>query len=144
MLRKLVLGLALAGGAALPLAGVAEAAIGDGVAASHIAARLIPVEKAQFFFGGRNFCFYDDGWHGPGYYWCGYANRNGIGWGGGDGWNGWHGGGNHGGNAGGYHGGARSSLRTSGGVHAGAGHSGAGHSGARHASGGHAGGTHHR
>jgi hypothetical protein len=96
MLRKLVLGLALASAAALPLAGVAQAAIGDGVAASHIAGQLMPVEKAQFFFGGRNFCFYDDGWHGPGYYWCGYAYRNGIGWGGGDGWNGWHGGG-HGG-----------------------------------------------
>ena len=67
MLRKLVLGLALMGGAALPLAGVAEAAIGDGVAASHIATQLMPVEKAQFFFGGRNFCFYPDGWHGPGF-----------------------------------------------------------------------------
>ena len=36
MFRKLVLGLAW-GGVALPLASAAEAAIGDGVAASHIA-----------------------------------------------------------------------------------------------------------
>jgi len=122
MLRKLALGLALIGGAALPLAGVAEAAIGDGIAASHIATRLIPVEKAQFFFGGRNFCFYDDGWHGPGYYWCGYAYRNGFGWGGGEGWNGWHRGGGgrfHGGGGGHFHGGG-------GHFHGGGGHGGGG------------------
>jgi len=93
MLRKLVLGLALAGAAALPFADVAEAAIGDGVAASHVASQLLPVEKAQFFFGGQNYCFYPDGWHGPGFYWCGYAWNNGNGWGGGEGWHGWHRGG---------------------------------------------------
>jgi hypothetical protein len=96
MLRKLVLGLALAGAVALPLADVAEAAIGDGVAASHLASQLMSVEKAQFFFGGRNFCFYPDGWNGPGFYWCGYAYRRGFGWGGGEGWHGWHGGGGFG------------------------------------------------
>jgi hypothetical protein len=53
MLRKIVLGLALAVGASLPLAGAAEAAVGDGVVASHIATRLMPVEKAQFFWDGR-------------------------------------------------------------------------------------------
>ena len=31
------------------------------------------VEQAQFFLGGQNYCWYDDGWHGPGFYWCGYA-----------------------------------------------------------------------
>jgi len=103
MLRKLVLGLALIGGAAAPLAGVAEAAIGDGVAASHIATQLMPVEKAQFFFDGRNFCFYPDGWHGPGFYWCGYAWNNGYGWGGGEGWRGWHGGGHREGDHGDHH-----------------------------------------
>ena len=50
------------------------------------------VEQAQFFFGGRNYCWYDDGWRGPGFYWCGYAWRRGLGWGGGYGWHGWHGG----------------------------------------------------
>jgi len=45
--------------------------------------------KAQFLFGGRNYCWYPGGWHGPGYYWCGYANRRGLGWGGPQGWHGW-------------------------------------------------------
>jgi hypothetical protein len=47
------------------------------------------VEQAQFFFGGRNYCWYGNGWQGPGYYWCGYAWRRGFGWGGGAGWHGW-------------------------------------------------------
>ena len=51
MLRKLVVGLALAAAVALPLADTAEAAIADGVAASHIASRLLPVENAQFAWG---------------------------------------------------------------------------------------------
>ncbi len=50
------------------------------------------VEQAQFFYGGQNYCWYDDGWRGPGFYWCGYAWRRGLGWGGGVGWHGWHGG----------------------------------------------------
>ncbi|MGA7809297.1 hypothetical protein, partial [Bradyrhizobium sp.] len=50
-------------------------------------------EQVQFIFGGRGYCWYDDGWHGPGFYWCGYAWRRGFGWGGGAGWHGWHRGG---------------------------------------------------
>jgi hypothetical protein len=50
------------------------------------------VEQVQFFYGGRDYCWYDDGWQGPGFYWCGYAWRRGIGWGGGAGWRGWRGG----------------------------------------------------
>jgi hypothetical protein len=49
------------------------------------------LQDAQFIFGGRNFCWYDSGWQGPGFYWCGYAERRGLGWGGGAGWHGWHG-----------------------------------------------------
>ena len=93
MLRKLVLGWALAGAALLPFSDAAEAGIADGVVASHPFLQLMPVEKTQFFFGGRNYCFYYDGWHGPGFYWCGYAYREGLGYGGGEGWNGWRGGG---------------------------------------------------
>jgi hypothetical protein len=52
----------------------------------------IDVQQAQFFFDGRNYCWYDDGWHGPGFYWCGYSWRRGFGWGGGYGWHGWQGG----------------------------------------------------
>jgi hypothetical protein len=47
------------------------------------------VEKAQWAWGGRRFCFYPTGWHGPGWYWCGYAWRRGLGWGGVYGWRGW-------------------------------------------------------
>ena len=28
-------------------------------------------EQAQFIFGGQNYCWYDGGWRGPGFYWCG-------------------------------------------------------------------------
>jgi hypothetical protein len=38
---------------------------------------------------GRRYCFYFDGWHGPGWYRCGFAFRRGLGWGGVYGWNDW-------------------------------------------------------
>src|SRR5258708_92267 len=41
------------------------------------------IENVQYYFGGRQFCWYPAGWHGPGWYWCGYAFRRGLGWGGG-------------------------------------------------------------
>jgi hypothetical protein len=56
-----------------------------------------PVEKAQFLFGGRQYCFYLNGWRGPGWYWCGYAWRRGYGWGGPRGWHNWREGGHRGG-----------------------------------------------
>lgn len=56
------------------------------------------LHEAQFFlWSGRNYCWYDLGWHGPGYYRCGYARRRGYGWGGPVGWHGWRGGGYRGG-----------------------------------------------
>lgn len=97
------------------------------------------LEQVQFFFSGRNYCWYFNGWRGPGYYWCGYAWRHGLGWGGGRGWNGWYGhgggrgyghGGGYGGHVGGDFGGGRS-----GGGHEGSGRVGGG--------GGHGGGEHH-
>jgi hypothetical protein len=51
----------------------------------------LPLTPAQYFYAGRNFCWYTDGWDGPGFYWCGYAWRSGLGWGGAAGWNGWRG-----------------------------------------------------
>ena len=80
------LALAIAAGFALPLAGSAEAAMGGALPSTQV----LPVEQAQFFFLGHNFCWYDDGWQGPGWYWCNYAWRSGYGWGGGDGWHGWN------------------------------------------------------
>jgi hypothetical protein len=47
------------------------------------------LENAQFIFEGRRYCWYDVGWNGPGWYWCGYALRRGFGWGGAEGWRGW-------------------------------------------------------
>ena len=65
------------------------------------------LEETQFIYGGRNYCWYAGGWHGPGYYWCGYAGRRGFGWGGPAGWHGWRGGGwgGHGWHRGWRHGG---------------------------------------
>jgi hypothetical protein len=51
------------------------------------------VERAQFIWLGHHYCWYDDGWNGSGFYWCGYAKRHGLGWGGGAGWHGWQQGG---------------------------------------------------
>ena len=39
---------------------------------------------------GHRYCFYLNGWHGPGWYRCGFAFRRGLGWGGVYGWNGWN------------------------------------------------------
>jgi hypothetical protein len=47
------------------------------------------VEETQFVYRHRRYCFYPNGWHGPGFYWCGYAWRRGFGWGGPRGWHGW-------------------------------------------------------
>ena len=48
------------------------------------------VEKtAIYVVDGRRYCFYFNGWHGPGWYRCGFAFRRGLGWGGVYGWRGW-------------------------------------------------------
>jgi hypothetical protein len=46
-------------------------------------------ENVQYLYGGRRYCWYVDGWQGPGWYWCGYRLRRGYGWGGPVGWQGW-------------------------------------------------------
>jgi hypothetical protein len=38
------------------------------------------LQETQFIFRGRRYCWYWDGWRGPGWYWCGYAFRRGLGW----------------------------------------------------------------
>jgi hypothetical protein len=53
------------------------------------------IAGAPYAFGGHNYCWAPDGWHGPGWYWCGYEHRHGYGWGGGEGFHGWHHGGGH-------------------------------------------------
>jgi hypothetical protein len=63
-----------------------------------------PLDAVQFFWGGRNYCWYDGGWQGPGWYWCGYPWRRGYGWGGPYGWHGWRGGARWGWRGGHYYG----------------------------------------
>jgi hypothetical protein len=98
---------------------------------------VVPTAEAQIYvWGGRNYCWYYDGWHGPGYYWCGYRFRRGFGWGGGIGFHGW------GGHGGGYHGGVHGGGGFHGGGHGGGGFHGGGHGGG-HGAGGHGGGGGH-
>jgi hypothetical protein len=50
---------------------------------------LAVTEQTQYRYGGREYCWSDGGWKGPGWYWCGYESRRGLGWGGGRGWRSW-------------------------------------------------------
>lgn len=72
------------------------------------AAAAAAAATGAYIWGGRQYCWYPNGWNGPGWYWCGgYYMQPGYGWGGGYGWHGWRGGhGGHGGHGGGHgHGG---------------------------------------
>lgn len=106
LMRKLVLGVVAAatlfGGSVAATASQAQTqpAIVFGTDSLDQSAAL---ERVQYFYGGRRYCWYAGGWHGPGYYWCGYAWRRGFGWGGGWGWHGWRWGGWHHGWGGGWH-----------------------------------------
>jgi hypothetical protein len=57
----------------------------------------VPVAPYPYLYGNQRYCWYDSAWNGPGWYWCGYAFRQGYGWGGAYGWNGWRRGGRGGG-----------------------------------------------
>ena len=46
-------------------------------------------EPTYYWRGGRRHCWYDNGWNGPGWYWCGENLNAGIGWGGPMFWNNW-------------------------------------------------------
>ena len=102
---------------------------------------LVPAAIHFYVWEGRRYCWYDDGWNGPGWYWCGYPWRRGFGWGGPWEWNGWVGGHprgwyrehgwrghDHGGHWRGAHGGQRGAERS---------HGGHGGHGGRHGHGGH-------
>jgi hypothetical protein len=89
LLAALGLSTALMASAALPLASAADAAMAYSGGADVLQHQIAPVEKAQFFFGGYNYCWYPNAWNGPGWYYCGYAWNRGLGWGGGYGWHGW-------------------------------------------------------
>jgi hypothetical protein len=124
ILAALGLSTALMASAALPLAGAADAAMTYGaMGVDGLQHQIAPVEKAQYVFGGYNYCWYPSAWNGPGYYYCGYAWNRGLGWGGGYGWHGWGGGGWHGGgwHGGGWHGGGGGWHGGGGGWHGGGG-----------------------
>lgn len=53
------------------------------------AGQVLHTETVQFTRGARRFCWYNGGWRGAGWYWCGFSRRRGMGWGGPLGWNGW-------------------------------------------------------
>ena len=52
-------------------------------------ARLYAAQRREHIVDGRPYCFYFDGWHGAGWYRCGFAQRSGVGWGGVYGWRSW-------------------------------------------------------
>lgn len=86
-MRSLILGAVTA----LSVAAVAASA----QAAPPVAAGLdhpgdAVLQDAQYVYGGHDWCWYERAWRGPGFYWCGYAFRNGYGWGGPLGWRGWY------------------------------------------------------
>ena len=89
MNRLVLASSALVALAAGSLASPASAAVpGNGIPALDTS---VLTQQAQYIWGGRRYCFYPGGWHGPGWYRCGFAWRRGFGWGGGTGWNGWDG-----------------------------------------------------
>src|ERR1700736_2818926 len=70
--------------------GTAQAAVQGGADAMRAASEYGSItEQAQFRWGGYDYCWVNDGWRGPGWYWCGYGYRPGFGWGGPIGWNNW-------------------------------------------------------
>ena len=55
---------------ALTAATGAQAAIGDGALGTYLTqANNEQIDHVQFIFGGQNYCWYDSGWRGPGWYW---------------------------------------------------------------------------
>src|SRR4051794_7905043 len=67
-------------GATMPATANGMRAAVDGVALT---------DDVAYVLNGNRYCFYDDGWHGAGWYRCGYRLRVGFGWGGPVGWHGW-------------------------------------------------------
>jgi hypothetical protein len=47
-------------------------------------------EAEYYWFEGHRYCWYDDGWRGLGWYWCGSNQNKGVGWGGPIGWHFWY------------------------------------------------------
>ena len=70
-MRKIV---GVTAAAALAASGAASAAsLGSSIGLHDAGNALDPIENAQLVRGGYNYCWYDDGWHGPGWYVCDYG-----------------------------------------------------------------------
>jgi hypothetical protein len=81
--------LAAAATLCLTATGSSAMPMSSGALKSALDATNLVEQSALFVFEGRPYCFYFDGWHGPGWYRCGFAWRRGFGWGGVYGWQGW-------------------------------------------------------
>ena len=80
---------ALLGGSALG-GGVSAAPMNGFAGLLAAEAALNPIEKTQYVWGGYDYCWYDDGWRGPGWYVCEYGPWiTGYWWGGPTGWHNW-------------------------------------------------------
>ncbi len=84
--KMAVAGALIAGAGLMGSAQAAPAGLSDGTlsAIEHLSI-VEPVHTRR----GQNYCWYEDGWNGSGWYMCGYAARKGYGWGGPNGWQGW-------------------------------------------------------
>ena len=94
MYRKGIMAAGLAAALAAWSAAPAQAALlGEGLRPASGASLAQPAQlffnPLDFVLGGRDYCWYDDGWRGPGWYWCGFGYTEGSGWGGGEGFHGW-------------------------------------------------------
>jgi Chaperone of endosialidase len=118
-------------GAGMLIQGSAQAmpnGAADGIRSAADSLKL--VESVQYVWNGRNYCWYESGWKGPGWYVCSYGPWvSGLWWGGGHGWHNWHWHGHH------------NRQKHRGGGHHERGHH-VSHHGARHKAGHHV--THHR
>jgi hypothetical protein len=81
--------LAVAAGALLAATPVSAAGIPPNRLADVSSDLVDQVALRVYIHEGRRYCFYFNGWHGPGWYRCGFAFRRGLGWGGVYGWNDW-------------------------------------------------------
>src|SRR4051812_37087493 len=94
MSKRLTLAIAMTALLSLAPTSGAVAGIGNGVGGLVAGlGRGAPVETVQYDpSDDADYCWYNEGWRGPGWYWCGYEWNSGFGWGGPYGWLGWGGG----------------------------------------------------
>lgn len=83
-MRNFVLSLATAGflvaGGVLSASPAHAALFGAPGALDAAVDELAVIHQAQYVYGGRRYCYYENGWRGPGWYWCGYGARVGVGY----------------------------------------------------------------